>query len=715
MTTNVKVSALPPATTPYNGSEYALGIQNGSSVKVPVSYFPASNGSTLIGTIQSGTGSVTRTVASKLNDTVSVKDFGAIGNGVTDDTAAIQAAMDSGANSIYFPSGTYVVSSAINIPSTRNLYGDGPINSTISTNSATANIFNINTPYACGFTNLRFTTSVTRTGGSYIQGPSSVANSLSIIHRCVFGSAYIAIDFQNMALFEISNCYIAAYVSKGVIVSCPLSPDTGDSTIFACIFDGSTGTGTAIYQSSSGGLRVTNNKFLGGSYHYFGDYNTGATATSILMLQNNSSEHAGISNFAFNETGNTSFSSVIITGNQISIAASASAINVIDTGILWMNQMVIGANTIGLGNSSVGMSIGRMFRGSIYTNSFFGNGTLTTGINFSAGAIPVTVYPQDFFNIATPYAGTLTGVTFTANTGTFTTLTSSSDAVLNGVTVGKGGGAVSTNTAIGNLALNATASGVANTAIGRRTLFSCLSGNNNVAVGNNSLQDLTTGSWNVALGVTALQVLTTGNSCTGVGFNANLTNVSGNNNVAVGYNSLLNSGKVQTAGVFVSGVSYTIQSIGSTDFTLIGASANTVGVVFTASGIGTGTGTASPNNGNNIGIGYASGGSITTGSNNVVIGSYNGAAAPISATGSNYIVLSDGAANVRQTIDPNGHAIFGATTRTAGYLVATLPTGVTGMRAYVTNALTPAWGATVVTGGAVTVPVFYNGSNWIVG
>jgi len=48
-----------------------------------------------------------------------------------------------------------------------------------------------------------------------------------------------------------------------------------------------------------------------------------------------------------------------------------------------------------------------------------------------------------------------------------------------------------------------------------------------------------------------------------------------------------------------------------------------------------------------------------------------------------------------------------------GYTVATLPTGVVGMRAYVTNALAPAYGVTVVGGGAVTIPVFYNGTNWI--
>ena len=41
---------------------------------------------------------------------VSVKDYGAIGNGIADDTVAIQAALNSGAGTIYFPSGTYKVS-----------------------------------------------------------------------------------------------------------------------------------------------------------------------------------------------------------------------------------------------------------------------------------------------------------------------------------------------------------------------------------------------------------------------------------------------------------------------------------------------------------------------------------------------------------------------------------------------------------------------------
>ncbi|MGZ5053373.1 MAG: hypothetical protein ACXWAT_00360 [Methylobacter sp.] len=52
---------------------------------------------------------------------------------------------------------------------------------------------------------------------------------------------------------------------------------------------------------------------------------------------------------------------------------------------------------------------------------------------------------------------------------------------------------------------------------------------------------------------------------------------------------------VVTAGSFVIGSTYTIASVGTTDFTLIGATANAVGAVFTATGVGTGTGQATLN------------------------------------------------------------------------------------------------------------------------
>jgi hypothetical protein len=67
------------------------------------------------GFIQVGaTVNMQRTVEEKLQDVVSVKDFGAVGNGTDDDTAAIQAANNAAASSgvqLVFPSGSYLVSS----------------------------------------------------------------------------------------------------------------------------------------------------------------------------------------------------------------------------------------------------------------------------------------------------------------------------------------------------------------------------------------------------------------------------------------------------------------------------------------------------------------------------------------------------------------------------------------------------------------------------
>jgi polygalacturonase len=71
----------------------------------------ASSGSSLVGFIQSGSGAVARTVQAKLRDVVSVKDFGAVGDGVTDDTTAVSNALATG-REVFFPAGTYNITPA---------------------------------------------------------------------------------------------------------------------------------------------------------------------------------------------------------------------------------------------------------------------------------------------------------------------------------------------------------------------------------------------------------------------------------------------------------------------------------------------------------------------------------------------------------------------------------------------------------------------------
>ena len=88
----------------------------------------------------------TRTLQRKLDDMASVKDFGAKGDGSTDDTDAINRALfqlftralnTEIRRSLYFPAGTYIVTDVIKIPTFAKLVGEGHNSSIIKGTSAT--------------------------------------------------------------------------------------------------------------------------------------------------------------------------------------------------------------------------------------------------------------------------------------------------------------------------------------------------------------------------------------------------------------------------------------------------------------------------------------------------------------------------------------------------------------------------------------------------
>lgn len=99
-----------------------------------------------------GAGAVTRTSTDKLSDMVSVKDFGAVGDGLADDTAAIQNAL-AVHNAVFVPEGEYLVSSTIRLNARQSLAGAGQ-RSVLKGNSNSFNIIEIVEDHV-GVSNLR--------------------------------------------------------------------------------------------------------------------------------------------------------------------------------------------------------------------------------------------------------------------------------------------------------------------------------------------------------------------------------------------------------------------------------------------------------------------------------------------------------------------------------------------------------------------------------
>ena len=92
--------------------------------------------------LAAGSGATQRTVLDKLRDVVSVKDFGAVGNGVANDSPAIQAAInylesiDGGV--LYFPAGTYGIDAPLVVPGGVSLRGESEYATILKKTTATA-------------------------------------------------------------------------------------------------------------------------------------------------------------------------------------------------------------------------------------------------------------------------------------------------------------------------------------------------------------------------------------------------------------------------------------------------------------------------------------------------------------------------------------------------------------------------------------------------
>ena len=305
------------------------------------------------------------------------------------------------------------------------------------------------------------------------------------------------------------------------------------------------------------------------------------------------------------------------------------------------------------------------------------------------GAVSASSFTGSLFGTAS--FATSASYAFSATSASFapTWTTSSVDIRVNGMTIGKAGGQVATNTAVGFDALRFNVTGAQNTAFGYNALVSAsgdenigigynagariltgtqniaigddamaaptfggVTGIGNIAIGNRVLENLTSGIYNTFVGVNAAEDLYQGFYNTGVGTDTQAVNASGSYNTTLGYRS----------GVALA------SSIGNT---LIGTWA---GAVMTSGSFNT-----------IVGIGDATTG-VGIGNNNTIIG---GRLKNLPGALSNNIILADGSGSIRAQY--SGSWIFSGGNVSASSFSATTFTGnvtgnLTGTASFATSA-----------------------------
>jgi parallel beta-helix repeat protein len=333
-----------------NGSGVASGIY---------ATFAASSGSSLVGYLPPGTGAVATTVQAKLRQYISVMDFGATGNGITDDTTAINvtvnAVVAAGGGTVFFPAGTYLISSTISQETGANkinFVGSGVGTTIIKTSSvALTNMFVIRD---CSNFNIRDLT--------IDPNNSPSANTAPYFPLYIFNCNY----------FNVSNVEVIHYKYQGITIAdsayfrvenCRVSKDTVVNTEHY-----------AIHISAQVAVQphdaiITNNIIEKSIIFFDGSYSE--ISNNIVR---DSGFGAGIATSSTSAVGGLTPQQNIITGNICYNGTGIDASSVAVQGLEIGSQYSVISNNICYNNAGQGISF--FGKGSTVTNNVcFNNGT----------------------------------------------------------------------------------------------------------------------------------------------------------------------------------------------------------------------------------------------------------------------------------------------------------------------------------------------------
>ena len=366
--------------------------------------------SSLVTYLPAGTNAVATTVQTKLREVVSVKDFGAKGDGTTNDTTAFQNALTylSGGGELYIPSGTYIYTTTLNM-SIKGLTVRGCGKTSLLQFNGTGNCIEITAP------NLASTKTAVTLDNFWVSGNVNATNGIYInywtnwtlndIHVGNVTGAGFYVGFSVFGYMKNPTVYDYDWGSGGFTVK-PTNglllgrtaggvityPDFCATTIINANIQGVSGSGIK-------GVNGFNNTFVGGS----SENNTGFTLELLADFQQNSFNGINL------EGGDTSISGS--QNNFIGVILPSSGNDMLFTSTASSNKVLGG--TVGTMTFAAGST---------------GNGVELTSITAASGLIDSgtnNVFEQIRVNNAfyTRLSGIINASSFLSQGGTVSTTT----------------------------------------------------------------------------------------------------------------------------------------------------------------------------------------------------------------------------------------------------------------------------------------------------
>jgi hypothetical protein len=273
----------------------------------------------------------------RVDDVVNVKQFGAKGDGLADDSDAVQAAIDQAQkiptiSTVYIPAGTYIIDSALQLPSNRGIIiqGDG-YDSLLDASAATApyNIFNSPVIVAEQMVIRNFRMKGNPNAGSYALDFSRCRNG-SYYEGLFIDTGYNGI-LQNESWYNANrSTYVRNCANYGYHFKATDSSDTVNGIVFSGLFAN------------------------GNEINYFMDGALGSSSASITLI-GCTCENSNSTGMVMNQFSSVNLQGCYFEGNYktatngdiVDIQADAGSVNITSNTFITSSLVGSGARLIG--------------------------------------------------------------------------------------------------------------------------------------------------------------------------------------------------------------------------------------------------------------------------------------------------------------------------------------------------------------------------------